>query len=167
MKSGNLNFLEPSGPLQACNGTALPLPFTPLCDTLIIKAIKIFVESYSWRMKTLCPTWPVSGTAASRLLLKMHLNWYFSLLSGIFSRTSYVGSTVYFTVSCFTCHFRLNSDGYVVTIIFLEFKYFRCRPSCIVYACQLFVLSSNIMSAVICCQLSGLIQSNICTFNVL
>ena len=27
MKSGNLNFLEPSGPLQTCNGTALPLPF--------------------------------------------------------------------------------------------------------------------------------------------
>ena len=28
MKSGDLNFLESSGPLQACNGTALPLPFT-------------------------------------------------------------------------------------------------------------------------------------------
>ena len=28
MKSGNLNFLEPSGPLQACNGTDL---FLPLC----------------------------------------------------------------------------------------------------------------------------------------
>ena len=26
MKSGNLNFLEPSGPLQASNVTALPLP---------------------------------------------------------------------------------------------------------------------------------------------
>ena len=25
-KSGNFNFLEPSGPLQASNGTALPLP---------------------------------------------------------------------------------------------------------------------------------------------
>jgi len=25
MKSGNLNFLESSGPLQACNGTALHL----------------------------------------------------------------------------------------------------------------------------------------------
>ena len=25
MKSRNLNCLEPSGPLQACNGTALPL----------------------------------------------------------------------------------------------------------------------------------------------
>ena len=28
MKSGNLNSLEPSGPLQACNGTALPFIFT-------------------------------------------------------------------------------------------------------------------------------------------
>ena len=27
MKSENLNFLEPSGPLQACNGTALPLSY--------------------------------------------------------------------------------------------------------------------------------------------
>jgi len=26
-KSGNLNFLESSGPVQACNGTDLPLPF--------------------------------------------------------------------------------------------------------------------------------------------
>ena len=25
-KSGNINFLETSGPLQACNGTDLPLP---------------------------------------------------------------------------------------------------------------------------------------------
>jgi hypothetical protein len=34
MKSGNLNFLEPSGPLQACNGTALPsciLLYVGLC----------------------------------------------------------------------------------------------------------------------------------------
>jgi len=29
MKSGYLNFLEPSGPLQACNGTVLPLPQPP------------------------------------------------------------------------------------------------------------------------------------------
>jgi hypothetical protein len=27
MKSGNLNFLEHYGPVQACNGIALPLPF--------------------------------------------------------------------------------------------------------------------------------------------
>ena len=30
-KSGNLNFLEPSGPVQACNGTALPLQIDS-CD---------------------------------------------------------------------------------------------------------------------------------------
>jgi len=27
-KSGNLNFLEPFGPVQACNGTALPYVLT-------------------------------------------------------------------------------------------------------------------------------------------
>jgi hypothetical protein len=30
MKSGNFNFLEPSGLLQACNGTVLP--FNELCQ---------------------------------------------------------------------------------------------------------------------------------------
>jgi len=30
LKSGNLNFQEPSGPVQVCNGIALPLPFTTL-----------------------------------------------------------------------------------------------------------------------------------------
>jgi len=29
-KSGNLNFLESSGPIQACNGTDLPLPLPVL-----------------------------------------------------------------------------------------------------------------------------------------
>jgi hypothetical protein len=29
MKSGNLNFLEPSGPLHSCNGTALPFTEGP------------------------------------------------------------------------------------------------------------------------------------------
>ena len=31
MKCGNLNYLEPSEPLQACNGTDLPLPL-PFLD---------------------------------------------------------------------------------------------------------------------------------------
>ena len=29
-KSGSLNFLEPSGPVQACNGTVLLLPISSL-----------------------------------------------------------------------------------------------------------------------------------------
>ena len=40
MKSGNLNFVEPSGPLQACNGTALPFP--------IIIIIIIFIMCIMW-----------------------------------------------------------------------------------------------------------------------
>jgi hypothetical protein len=43
MKSGNLNFLEPSGSLQACNRTALPLPL-PLCTVysrILRKALAI------------------------------------------------------------------------------------------------------------------------------
>ena len=34
MKSGNLNFVEPSGPLQACNGTALPFYVTQITVTI-------------------------------------------------------------------------------------------------------------------------------------
>jgi hypothetical protein len=33
-KSWNLNFLEPSGPVQACNGTALPFYFLTLNKVL-------------------------------------------------------------------------------------------------------------------------------------
>ena len=36
MKSGNLNFLEPSGPLQACNGTALLLTLFLLLLLLLL-----------------------------------------------------------------------------------------------------------------------------------
>ena len=34
MKSGILNFLEPSGPLRACNGTALPFTVRTTCKVL-------------------------------------------------------------------------------------------------------------------------------------
>ena len=43
MKSGNLNFLEPSGPLHACNGTALPL-----CSIGVLKSI-ISLNFVIWR----------------------------------------------------------------------------------------------------------------------
>jgi len=36
MKSGNLNFLEPSGLLQACNGTALSFTFWPRLNGLVL-----------------------------------------------------------------------------------------------------------------------------------
>jgi len=37
MKSGNLNFLKASGPLQACNGTALPFLLYPLFWRTVVK----------------------------------------------------------------------------------------------------------------------------------
>jgi len=42
MKSGNLNFLEPSGPLQACNGTDLPLIFGSL--RLFMMTTNLFIS---------------------------------------------------------------------------------------------------------------------------
>ena len=39
-KSGNLNFLEPSGPVQACNGTDLTLPVAN-CHSVEICRIQI------------------------------------------------------------------------------------------------------------------------------
>jgi len=41
MKSGSLNLLEPSGPVQACNGIALTLP--------------LHFTSYSFNIATHCP----------------------------------------------------------------------------------------------------------------
>ena len=51
MKSGNLNFLEPSGPVLACNGTALPLPFIftlllhafSFCANFVLYIIRHFI----------------------------------------------------------------------------------------------------------------------------
>jgi hypothetical protein len=45
MKSVNLNFLEPSGPLQACNGTALPIYLIALivCIVIVVNVIIIII----------------------------------------------------------------------------------------------------------------------------
>ena len=50
MKSGNLNFLEPSGPLHACNGTALPflpLDMSPHIDSVTATAV-VSTVSFCW-----------------------------------------------------------------------------------------------------------------------
>jgi hypothetical protein len=64
MKSGNLNFLEPCGPLQACNGTALLL--------------SLFRRNLSppclWSMFIICLTlkmiWPLSRATVSHCLAR-------------------------------------------------------------------------------------------------
>jgi len=46
MESGNLNFLEPSGPLQACNGTALPLPLLILWSCMLFETFDVYPGSH-------------------------------------------------------------------------------------------------------------------------
>ena len=60
MKSGNLNFLEPSGPLQACNGTGLPLPFT----------------FYQFPLKKLCKWAPINGDSEPvKAMISLNYTW--------------------------------------------------------------------------------------------
>jgi len=40
LKSGSLNLLEPSGPVQAYNGMALPLPY----QLLVVLSVVSFIE---------------------------------------------------------------------------------------------------------------------------
>jgi len=40
-KSENLNFLKPSGPVQACNGIDLPLPLLYVSSSDIINVVEV------------------------------------------------------------------------------------------------------------------------------
>jgi hypothetical protein len=46
MQSGNLNFLEASGPLQACNGTALPFFFGQILKKFCVTEKKISTADF-------------------------------------------------------------------------------------------------------------------------
>jgi len=49
MKSGNLNLLEPSGPLQACNGTAFYITLVQIfvfCRVEDSRNLKVFENSF-------------------------------------------------------------------------------------------------------------------------
>jgi len=60
MRSGNLNFLEPSGPLQVCNGTALPY---------IYIYIYIYIHTY---IHTYVHTHTHTDSALSPVCLSVH-----------------------------------------------------------------------------------------------
>ena len=68
LKSGSLNLLEPSGPVQACNGTALPLKF--LLQPYHLH-VSIFLKSGS--LNLLEPSVPVQDCNGTALPLKFLL----------------------------------------------------------------------------------------------
>jgi hypothetical protein len=45
MKSGNLNSLEPSGPLQACNGIDLPLLYIVMMMMVVVVMVMTIMGS--------------------------------------------------------------------------------------------------------------------------
>ena len=53
LKCGSLNLLEPSGPVQACNGIALPLPLPlPLpFTTCLYNAFVLLTKASTWNKR--------------------------------------------------------------------------------------------------------------------
>jgi len=72
MKSGNLNFLEPSGPLQACNGTTLPYCITQQDGSY---------QNY-FRLLNLCAKHSASQSNTRTVLLYFPVveSWFYFLL---------------------------------------------------------------------------------------
>ena len=84
LKSGSLNLLEASGPVQACNGIALPLPINNLCPirrSSRLKRQRLGIQPFIciWYLHSLCcpPSW--SGAYLTKLLM-----YLLSLLCHIF-----------------------------------------------------------------------------------
>ena len=78
MKSGNLNFLEPSGPLQACNGTALPFIYGVRCqlrdDPKIVVVFLSIIKWYKWYMlQSRNPCWETYGLLSSNFFYPLGL----------------------------------------------------------------------------------------------
>ena len=64
MKSGNLNFLETSGPLQACNRTALPLP-SPYSLLNVPVCLSVCPQIYNFVLPLVPPPYPPSFSTPS------------------------------------------------------------------------------------------------------
>ena len=70
MKSGNLNFLETSGALQACNGTALPIIIIIVIIVVIVLYLFLYTAFRYWGVRR--------SLQSERLscLLDLHETWY-------------------------------------------------------------------------------------------
>ena len=89
MKFGNLNFLEPSGPLQACNGYALPFLFSYNFNLQRLNGLKfvLYFSLYGFHIVILylllfysCRfySWP-SGCLITTALDKEHSHYHWHL----------------------------------------------------------------------------------------
>ena len=73
MKSGNLNFLEPPGPLQACNGTDLPFTRSPERQRLIF--LLMFHKTAHFCSTSVCRVLPCSSLVKVLMLPTIYRIW--------------------------------------------------------------------------------------------
>ena len=105
MKSGSLNFLEPCGPVQACNGTALPLCFVYIKNVYYV----IPLLPVPLAMKAL----QFSFYVASVLLTDaLHSSYNFFYSSDLYRR--YDSSHNLLWMPCYLCSF---STCWIVTYL--------------------------------------------------
>ena len=77
-KYGNLNFLKTSGPLQACNGTALPLPLPFFAENIsLVCPCGLYHRSAKGKGKAVCGSY---STAALRRIVLLP-EWVPSFIS--------------------------------------------------------------------------------------
>jgi hypothetical protein len=108
MKSGKLNFLEPSGLFQACNGTALPLPY--------MYKLEMEEKAYFFCYQTLL-----------YLLIKMLLRNYLcklgkSILRYMKTKIKYLLCPKYFTMYKKCKYIEITYSGKILTIRYMEIK---------------------------------------------
>jgi len=73
LKSGSLNHLEPSGPVQACNGIALPLSYSLSKEKYLVfvsketrntswdeQELPDFKDEDTWNLQNLCQCLPTA-----------------------------------------------------------------------------------------------------------
>jgi len=133
MKSGNLNFLETSGTLQACNGTSLPSKFKPMQNGRLIRATfsvapVAFAEQNSLNWNSICPR-TLLFLAVTSVYTKLHLTSLQAFLTPQF--TGQVGGQLISLIMCRTALCYGGGGGFseLPQLPPRDVNYFRWAPT--------------------------------------
>jgi len=137
MKSGNLNFLEPSGPLQACNGTALPFYKTWLPNPVVNKMKPVHTFQ----------------TSCSRLILVLTSHLYISL-SSVLCYSGPPTGILYWYLYAFHEWYIFHTSHHDILVCGEEYKllicYAVCLPSCHFQSCLCVLHYTTHFTSLIC-----------------
>jgi len=140
MKSGSLNLLEPSGPVQACNGTALP--YTLTMNVLSWMQVVALYTLLCCRFLFTCSFHFCSLYYMGILFLVLYGHFIYQLLIMKDSELVFIGLTLlsysfgsilyHCIYDCMFCTLLYNFVNYVFFFCFVMYSYFadRRRPLC-------------------------------------